>query len=82
MPNSALSKPVQVSEELAAVIGEGPMPRSEVTKKLWAYIKEHDLQDPSNKRMIIADDKLRPVFDGQDSVDMFQMTKLVSAHLS
>lgn len=82
MPNSALSKPVQLSPELEAVVGTGPMPRSEVTKKLWEYIKANDLQDPANKRTINADDKLKPVFGGKDSVNMFEMTKLVSAHLS
>lgn len=81
-PNSALLKPVNVSEELAAVIGAGPMPRSEVTKKLWAYIKENNLQDPSNKRNINADEALKVVFGGKATVNMFEMTKLVSAHLS
>lgn len=81
MPNSALSKPVNVSADLEAIVGPGPMPRSEVTKKLWAYIKENGLQDPNNKRVINADDKLQVVF-GKASADMFEMTKLVSAHLS
>ena len=81
MPNSALSKPVNVSSDLEAIVGPGPMPRSEVTKKLWAYIKENGLQDPNNKRVINADDKLQVVF-GKASADMFEMTKLVSAHLS
>lgn len=81
-PNSALLKPVNVSEELAAVIGAGPMPRSEVTKKLWAYIKENGLQDPANKRNINADAALQAVFGGKTTVNMFEMTKLVSAHLS
>ena len=80
--NSALLKPMNVSEELAAVIGDGPMPRSEVVKKLWVYIKENNLQDPQNKRNIIADEKLLAVFGGEKVVDMFKMTKLVSAHLS
>lgn len=79
---SGLAKPMNVSEELAAVIGEGPMPRSEVTKKLWAYIKENNLQDPNNKRDILADEKLKAVFDGKERVNMFEMTKLVSAHLT
>lgn len=79
---SGLSKPMNVSEELAAVIGEGPMARSEVTKKIWAYIKENNLQDPENKRNIVADEKLKAVFDGKDVVNMFEMTKLVSAHLT
>ncbi|MCA9388540.1 hypothetical protein KC644_02135 [Candidatus Berkelbacteria bacterium] len=73
---------MNVSEELAAVIGEGPMARSEVTKKIWAYIKENNLQDPENKRNIVADEKLKAVFDGKDVVNMFEMTKLVSAHLT
>lgn len=75
-------KPMNVSEELAAVVGKGPMPRSEVVKKLWVYIKEKDLQDPANKRNINADANLKKVFDGKDVVNMFEMTKLVSKHLS
>lgn len=81
MANAALSKPLKVSPELAEVIGSGPMPRTEVVKKLWEYIKKHDLQNPKNKRNILADDKLKPVF-GKSEVTMFEMTKLVSAHLS
>lgn len=80
--NSAFMKPMQVSDELAEVVGKGPMPRSEVVKKLWEYIKSKDLQDPKNKRNIIADDKLKAVFDGKGTVSMFEMTKLVSKHLS
>ena len=75
-------KPMKVSSELEAVIGAGPMPRSEVVKKLWVYIKKHDLQDPTNKRNIKADDNLKKVFDGKGTVSMFEMTKLVSKHLS
>ena len=75
-------KPLAVSEELAAVVGKGPLPRSEVVKKLWAYIKKHDLQDPKNKRNINADEKLKEVFGGKETVNMFEMTKLVSKHLS
>ena len=75
-------KPLAVSAELAEVIGKGPMPRSEVVKKLWAYIKKNNLQDPKNKRNIIADAKLKPVFGGKAVVNMFEMTKLVSKHLS
>ncbi len=75
-------KPMQVSDDLAEVVGKGPMPRSEVVKALWAYIKKHDLQDPKNKRNINADDKLKAVFDGKKTVNMFEMTKLVSKHLS
>lgn len=80
--NSAFMKPMKLSPELEAVIGKGPMPRSEVVKGLWAYIKKHDLQDPKNKRNINADDKLQEVFDGKKTVNMFEMTKLVSKHLS
>lgn len=80
--NSAFMKPMTVSAELAAVVGKGPMPRSEVVKALWAYIKKNDLQDPKNKRNINADDKLKAVFAGKKVVNMFEMTKLVAAHLS
>jgi chromatin remodeling complex protein RSC6 len=79
--NSALAKPLDVSADLAAVIGKGPMPRTEVVKKLWAYIKKNNLQNPKNKRNILADAKLLPVFGGKKEVSMFDMTKLVSAHL-
>jgi len=82
MANSALSKPMTVSPELAVVVGAGPMARSEVVKKLWEYIKGHNLQDPTNKRNIIADEPLKAVFGGKEVVNMFEMTKLVSAHLS
>lgn len=75
-------KPMNVSPELAAVVGAGPMARSEVVKKLWEYIKAHNLQDPANKRNIKADENLKKVFDGQETVNMFEMTKLVSKHLS
>jgi len=80
--NSAFMKPMEVSEELTEVVGKGPMPRSEVVKKLWEYIKKHDLQDPANKRNINADEKLKKVFGGKATVNMFEMTKLVSKHLS
>ena len=80
--NSAFMKPMTVSAELAEVVGAGPMPRSEVVKKLWEYIKKHDLQDPANKRNINADEALKKVFDGKATVNMFEMTKLVSQHLS
>ncbi len=80
--NSAFMKPMTISPELAAVVGAGPMPRSEVVKKLWVYIKKHDLQDPKNKRDIIADENLKKVFGGKERVNMFEMTKLVSKHLS
>ena len=82
MANSGLSKPVNLSPELQDVIGPGPMPRSEVTKALWVYIKENNLQDENDKRKIKADDKLKKVFGGKDEVDMFEMTKLVSQHLT
>lgn len=80
--NSAFMKPMSISEDLAEVVGKGPMPRSEVVKKLWVYIKGNDLQDPQNKRNINADDKLKKVFGGKGTVSMFEMTKLVSKHLS
>ena len=75
-------KPLTVSEDLAAVVGKGPMPRSEVVKALWVYIKGKNLQDPQNKRNINADAALKKVFGGKDVVNMFEMTKLVSKHLS
>ena len=80
-PNAAFMKPVQPSEKLAAVVGSKAMPRTEVTKKLWAYIKKNGLQDKKNKRMIKADDNLKAVFGGKATVNMFEMTKLVSKHL-
>ena len=80
--NPALLKPLNLSEELEAVVGKGPMARGEVVKKLWEYIKANNLQNPDNKREIMADDKLRPLFDGQDKVNMFAMTKLVSGHMT
>jgi len=73
-------KPLTPSATLAAVIGDKPMPRTEVTKKIWEYIKKHDLQDPKNKRNINADDKLKPLF-GKAQVSMFELTKIVSGHL-
>jgi chromatin remodeling complex protein RSC6 len=79
--NPAFMKPMTPSSTLAAVIGSSPMPRTEVTKKLWAYIKRNGLQDKANRRMINADDKLRAVFGGRSQVSMFDMTKLVSNHL-
>ena len=80
--NSAFMKPMNVSADLTAVIGKGPMPRSEVVKKLWVYIKGHNLQDANNKRNINADEALKKVFGGKATVNMFEMTKLVSKHLS
>jgi len=79
---SAFMKPMTVSADLAEVVGKGPMPRSEVVKKLWVYIKKHGLQDAKNKRNINADAALKKVFGGKATVSMFEMTKLVSKHLS
>jgi len=80
-PNAAFMKPMSPSSTLAAVVGSSPMPRTEVTSKLWGYIKKNNLQDKTNRRMINADDKLREVFGGKRQVSMFEMTKLVSKHL-
>lgn len=80
--NPALLKPMQLSAELEAVIGKGPMSRGEVVKQIWVYIKKNDLQNPKNKRNILADAKLKPIFGGKGEVTMFEMTKLVSGHLS
>jgi upstream activation factor subunit UAF30 len=81
-PSAAFMKAMAPSAALAAVIGSSSMPRTEVTKKLWAYIKRNGLQDSKNRRMINADERLRPVFGGKSQVSMFDMTKLVSRHLS
>ena len=81
-PNAAFMKPVTPNEKLAAVVGAKPLPRTELTKKLWAYIKKNGLQDKKNKRMINADDALKAVFGGKSQVSMFDMTKLVSKNLS
>ncbi|MBI3530339.1 MAG: hypothetical protein HY067_20530 [Betaproteobacteria bacterium] len=80
-PNAAFMKAMTPSASLAAVIGGTPLPRTEVTKKLWAYIKKNDLQDSKNRRNINADDKLKEVFGGKKTVSMFEMTKLVAGHL-
>ena len=80
-PNAAFMKPVTPSAMLAAVVGSTPIPRTEVTSKLWAYIKKNNLQDKVNRRNINADDKLKAVFGGKAKVSMFEMTKLVSNHL-
>src|SRR5687767_776731 len=80
-PNAAFMKPMQPSSDLAAVVGSGAMPRTEVTKKLWQYIKRKGLQDSKNRRMINADDNLRPIFGGSRQVSMFEMTRLVNKHL-
>jgi len=78
---SALQRPVQPDAQLAAVVGGDPKPRTEITKKIWDYIKANGLQDASNRRMINADAKLRPIFGGKDQVSMFEMTKLVNQHI-
>jgi chromatin remodeling complex protein RSC6 len=80
-PNAAFMKALTPSASLAAVVGAAPLPRTEVTKKVWDYIKKFDLQDPANRRNINADDKLKAVFGGKAQVSMFEMTKLISDHL-
>ena len=80
-PNAAFMKPVTPSAALAEVVGSKPIPRTEVTKKLWAYIKKNGLQDKKNKRMINSDEALKTVFGGKKTINMFEMTKLVSKHL-
>jgi upstream activation factor subunit UAF30 len=80
-PNAAFMKPMTPSAVLAAVVGANPLPRTEVTKKVWDYIKKHKLQDDANRRNINADDKLKAVFGGKKTVSMFEMTKLISGHL-
>jgi upstream activation factor subunit UAF30 len=81
-PSAAFMKPMQPSTSLAAVVGSSPLPRTEVTKKLWQYIKRNGLQDSKNRRQINADEKLRPVFGGKSQVSMFEMTSKVNKHLS
>ncbi|MDP1836799.1 MAG: SWIB/MDM2 domain-containing protein [Chlamydiales bacterium] len=78
---SAFMKPVGVSDELAAIVGKGPMPRTEVTKKLWEYIKKHDLQSKTNRRNIEPDEKLAKVFGGKEATDMFKMNAKVNKHI-
>ena len=80
-PNAAFMRPVSIGPALAPVVGDKPMPRTEVTKRLWAYIRKNGLQDQKNKRMIKADANLQKVFGGRATVNMFEMTKLVSKHL-
>jgi upstream activation factor subunit UAF30 len=80
-PNAAFMRPMQPSEELGAVVGARPMPRTEVTKRIWDYIRKNGLQDQKNRRQINADDRLRAVFGGRRQVSMFEMTKLVNNHL-
>lgn len=80
-PSAAFMKPVQPDDKLAAVIGAEPLSRTDITKKLWEYIRSNGLQDPENKTFIKADDKLRQLFEGRDRVSMFEMTKLVFGHV-
>jgi upstream activation factor subunit UAF30 len=80
-PNPAFMRPMQPSDDLGAVVGARPMPRTEVTKRIWDYIRKNGLQDQKNRRMINADDRLRAVFGGRRQVSMFEMTKLVNNHL-
>jgi len=80
-PNAAFMKPVTPDAALSEVVGAKPLPRTELTKKLWAYIKKNKLQDQKNKRMIKSDDTLKPVFGGKTQVNMFEMTKLVNRHV-
>ena len=80
-PNAAFMRPMQPDAQLSAVVGGNPMPRTEITKKLWQYIKKNNLQDAKERRMINADDKLKPVFGGKGKVSMFEMTKLVNKHI-
>ena len=80
-PNAAFMKPVQPDEKLSAIVGSKPLPRSELTKKLWDYIKKNGLQDKKKRTQINADDAMKPVFNGKSQVSMFEMTKLVSGHL-
>jgi len=81
-PNPAFMKPMQPDAALGAVVGTKPIPRTEITKKIWDYIKKNKLQDAKNRRMINADDKLKPIFGGKKQVSMFEMTKLVNKHMS
>ena len=80
-PNAAFMKPMTPSKDLAEIVGDKPLPRTEVVKKLWVYIKKHKLQDAKERRNINADDKLKVVFGGKKTVSMFEMTKLVNKHL-
>jgi upstream activation factor subunit UAF30 len=79
--NSAFMAPVTPDDVLAAIVGRDPLPRTEITKKIWDYIRQHNLQDPNDKRTIRADAKLRPLFGGKDSVTMFELTKMVNNHI-
>ncbi len=82
VPNAAFMAPMQPDADLAAIVGKKPLPRTQVTKKVWAYIKKHDLQDATHRRVIVADAKLRPILGNRRRVDMFQMTKLINQHLA
>lgn len=79
--NSAFMQPVEITQDLEEIVGQGPLPRTEIIKKLWAYIKKHNCQDTKNKRNIIPDEKLAKVFGSKNPIDMFQMTKKVSKHI-
>ncbi len=79
--NKGLMKPMQPDEALAAIVGHDPLPRTEITKKVWDYIKRHNLQDAKNKRLINADDRLQSVFGGKQQVTMFELTKLLNQHI-
>lgn len=78
---SAFMAPMTPDDSLAAIVGPDPLPRTEITKRVWDYIRKNNLQDPNDKRMIVADAKMRRVFNGKDSVSMFEMTKLVNSHI-
>ena len=80
-PNAAFMKPLQPDAALAEVVGDKPIPRTEITKRLWAYIKKNKLQNPKNRRNIDADETLKPIFNGKKQVSMFEMTKLVAQHV-
>lgn len=80
-PNAALMKPLQPSQNLAAIVGSAPLPRPEVVSRVWEYIKKHKLQNPQNKREIMADEKLQAVFGGKTEVSMFEMNKHLAQHL-
>ena len=81
-PNPAFMRPMQPDDKLAAIVGSRPLPRSEITKKVWDYIKKHGLQDKKKRTQINADDNMRSVFGGKSQVSMFEMTKLVNQHMS
>jgi upstream activation factor subunit UAF30 len=80
-PKSAFAKPVQPDEALAKIVGSDPLPRTELTKKIWEYIKKHNLQDPNDRKVIKADAALEGIFNGKKQVDMFELTKVVNTHI-